>query len=57
MCVKNAEKNPRPSGDLIPHNMQSRHAPREPQQLSLVCYTAKNVRIYTAKIVFQYYLF
>ena len=31
--VKNAEKNPRPSDDLIPRNMQSRHVPREPQQL------------------------
>ena len=31
--LKNTEKNPRPSGDLIPHNMQSRHAPEEPQQL------------------------
>ena len=31
--LKNAEKNPRPSGDLIPHNTQSRHAPEEPQQL------------------------
>ena len=30
--VKNAEKNPRPSGNLIPCNMQSWHAPREPQQ-------------------------
>ena len=28
--LKNAEKNPKPSGDLIPHNMQSRHAPEEP---------------------------
>ena len=30
--LKNAEKNPRPSGDLIPSNMQSRHVPEEPQQ-------------------------
>ena len=25
--LKNAEKNPRPSGNLIPSNMQSRHVP------------------------------
>ena len=30
--LKNAEKNPRPSSDLIPSNMQSRHLPEEPQQ-------------------------
>ena len=28
--LKNAEENPRLSGDLIPSNMQSRHAPKEP---------------------------
>ena len=32
--LKNAVKNPRPSGDLIPRNMQSRHVPEEPQQPS-----------------------
>ena len=38
--LKNAEKNPRPSGDLIPRNMQSRHAPEEPQQLGSVIFSA-----------------
>ena len=27
--VKSAENNPRPSGDLIPNNVQSRHAPEQ----------------------------
>ena len=30
--LKNTEKNPRLSGDLIPRNVQSRHVPEEPQQ-------------------------
>ena len=33
--LKNAEKNPRPGGDLILHYMQSRHAPEEPKQLGI----------------------
>ena len=38
--LKNAERNPRPSGDLIPRNMQSRHAPEEPQQPGSVIFSA-----------------
>ena len=30
--VEECRKNSRPSSDLIPHNMQSRNAPEEPQQ-------------------------
>ena len=30
--LNDAEKNPRPSSDLIPRNMQSRHVPEEPKQ-------------------------
>ena len=36
--LKNVEKNPRRSGDLIPRNMQSRHVPEEPQQLGSVIF-------------------
>ena len=38
--LKNAETNPRPSGDLIPCNMQSRHTPEEPQQPGSVIFSA-----------------
>ena len=45
--LKNAEKNPRPSGDLIPCNMQSRHVPEEPQQLGSVIFSASNLYLTT----------
>ena len=38
--LKNAEKIPRPSGDLIPRNMQSRHVSEEPQQPGSVIFSA-----------------
>ena len=41
--LKNAEKNPRPSGDLIPCNIQSRNAPKEPQQLGSEIFSASNL--------------
>ena len=41
--LKNAEKNPRPSGVLIPRNMQPRHAPEEPQQPGSVIFSAFNL--------------
>ena len=41
--LKNAEINPRPSGDLIPSNMQSRHAPKEPQQSGSEIFSAFNL--------------
>ena len=41
--LKNAEKNPRPSGDLIPSNMQSRHAPKELQQPGSEIFSAFNL--------------
>ena len=40
---KNAEKNPRPSSDLIPRNMQSRHVPKEPQQPGRKIFSAFNL--------------
>ena len=40
--LKNAEKILRPSGDLIPSNMQSRHAPKEPQQPGSEIFSAFN---------------
>ena len=42
--LKNAEKNPRPSSDLIPSNMQSRHAPEEPQQPGSVIFSAFDIK-------------
>ena len=43
--LKNAERNPRPSGDLIPSNMQSKHAPKEPQQSGSGVFSAFNLHI------------
>ena len=41
--LKNAEKHPRPSGDLIPRNMQSMYVPEKPQQLGSVIFSAFNL--------------
>ena len=45
--LKNTENNHRPSGDLILHNMQSRHAPEEPQQLGSEIFSEHNTLLPT----------
>ena len=41
--LKNADKNPRTSGDLVPSNMQSRNTPKEPQQAGFEIFSAFNL--------------
>ena len=41
--VEECRQNPRPSGDLIPYNMQFRHAPEEPQLPGSVIFSTFNL--------------
>jgi len=52
--MKNAKKNSRPSGDLIPHNMQSSHTP---QQLGSEKFSAFNLylNIYFSPAIILFY--